>query len=146
MRAVRTDAGVGVNVGAGLFAGLACLALSGCSAVGAREDAAASAAVRFEENLRLARALPGCDGLAPGTREELEQTAKSLCPSALAELGLPSATDVRRVDVYGGQARVVLDADTLFLSSFPDGWKVVAAGCEDEPRSEVPYRCDLKGG
>ncbi len=86
------------------------------------------------------------DGLAPGTREELEETARSRCPPALEDLGLPSAREVRRVDVYGGQARVVLDSDTLFLSSFPDGWKVVAAGCEPRPESEVPYRCDLKGG
>ncbi|MFE9394400.1 hypothetical protein [Streptomyces flavidovirens] len=135
-----------VGVGAGVFAGLAWLALSGCSSVGVREDAAAAAALRFEKNLRGGRVLSGCDGLAPGTREELEETARSRCPPALEDLGLPSAREVRRVDVYGGQARVVLDLATLFLSSFPGGWKVVAAGCEPRPESEVPYRCDLKGG
>ncbi|MET9518872.1 hypothetical protein [Streptomyces sp. NPDC002994] len=135
-----------VGAGVGVFVGVACLALSGCSSVGAREDAAASAALRFEENLRGGQALLGCDGLAPGTREELEETAKSLCPPALEELELPSAGEVRRVDVYGRQARVVLDSDTLFLSSFPDGWKVVAAGCEPHPEPELPYQCDLKGG
>ncbi len=131
-------------VGVGLFAVPACLALPGCSSLGEREEAAAAAALRFEENLRGGQALPGCDGLAPGTREELEETAGSLCPAALAELELPSASEVRRVDVYGHQARVVLDADTLFLSAFRGGWKVVAAGCLARPG--LPYQCDLKGG
>ncbi|MGW0551933.1 hypothetical protein [Streptomyces altiplanensis] len=48
------------------------------------------------------------------------------------------------MDVYGHQARVVLDADTLFLPAFRDGWKVVAAGCLARPG--FPYPCDLKGG
>ena len=51
---------------------------------------------------------------------------------------------VRRTDVYGNQARAVLSSDTLFLSHFTSGWKVVAAGCE--PRSEEPYECRIKGG
>ncbi len=91
-----------------------------------------------------AQALPGYDGLAPGTREELEETAGSPCPAALAELELPSASEVRRVDVHGHQARVVLDAETLFLSAFRDGWKAVAAACLARPG--LPYQCDRKGG
>ncbi|MBT2487995.1 hypothetical protein J7E96_05490 [Streptomyces sp. ISL-96] len=113
-------AAVGVGARVGVFAGLACLALSACSSVVAREDAAASAALSFEENLRGGQALLG--------------------------LELPSAGELRRVDVYRRQARVVLDSDTLFLSSFPDGWKVVAAGCEPQSEPELPYRCDVKGG
>lgn len=112
-------------VGAGLFAAPAWMALSGCSSLGEWKEAAA-AALRFEESLRGAQTLPGCDGLAPGTREELEETADSLRPAALAELELPSADEGRRVDVYGHRARVVLDAGTLFLSAFRDGWKAVA--------------------
>jgi hypothetical protein len=48
------------------------------------------------------------------------------------------------VDVYGRQARAVLASDTLFLSQFSDGWKIVAAGCE--PRPGRPYQCSVKGG
>ncbi|MEV7180696.1 hypothetical protein [Kitasatospora sp. NPDC093679] len=46
--------------------------------------------------------------------------------------------------MFGQQARAVLEGDTVFLSAFPDGWKITAAGCE--PRPEMPYRCDVKGG
>ncbi|WP_189111633.1 hypothetical protein [Streptomyces camponoticapitis] len=48
------------------------------------------------------------------------------------------------MDVFGRQARAVLVSDTLFLSQFPDGWKVVPAGCEPHPGH--PYRCSVKGG
>ncbi|MEU6064946.1 hypothetical protein ABZ864_10745 [Streptomyces sp. NPDC047082] len=51
---------------------------------------------------------------------------------------------MREVQVYGRRARVVLNADTLFLSVFPAGWKVTAAGCV--PRSQQPYQCQIKGG
>lgn len=51
---------------------------------------------------------------------------------------------MRVVDVYGNQARAVLATDTLFLSRFAAGWKVVAAGCS--PRPEQPYQCRVNGG
>ncbi|MEU1117626.1 hypothetical protein [Streptomyces sp. NPDC005879] len=51
---------------------------------------------------------------------------------------------MRHIDVFGRQARAVTDRDTLFLSSFPGGWKVTAAGCT--PRPEKPYQCLIKGG
>lgn len=57
---------------------------------------------------------------------------------------MPADGRVRHVDVYGNQARAVLAADTLFLSRFPDGWKVTAAGCEERP--DKPYQCEIKGG
>ncbi|MFD9902955.1 hypothetical protein ACFWX4_01590, partial [Streptomyces sp. NPDC059063] len=82
--------------------------------------------------------------LAPGTRDELERSAELPCVRALPDAGLPAGSGVRSVDVYGLRARVVTDRDTLFLSSFPDGWKVTAAGCT--PRAEKPYQCLIKGG
>jgi hypothetical protein len=50
---------------------------------------------------------------------------------------------VRHADVFGQWARVVLDSDTVFLASFPGGWRVVAAGCQ--PQGERPYDCTLRG-
>ncbi|CAM5280469.1 hypothetical protein SALBM135S_08638 [Streptomyces alboniger] len=119
-------------------------ALTGCGHVHVREDAAAHAATRFEEALRAPDTARGCAALAPGTRDELERTAELPCARALPDAGLPEAGPVRTVDVHGRQARVVAAGDTLFLSSFPHGWKVVAAGCTARP--EKPYQCLIKGG
>lgn len=117
-------------------------ALTGCGGADVREDAAERAATRFAESLRTPDA--ACAALAPNTREELEQDAELPCARALPDAGLPEAGPVRSVDVYGTQARVVAARDTLFLSSFPHGWKVVAAGCT--PRPARPYQCLIKGG
>ncbi|MEU8865117.1 hypothetical protein [Streptomyces umbrinus] len=62
-----------------------------------------------------------------------------------AERGVAAAGRCRAATgVYGNQARAVLSSDTLFLSRFTSGWKVVAAGCE--PRPQEPYQCRIKGG
>ena len=90
-----------------------------------------------------------CELLAPGTREELEQSSETSCHEALADAGLPDATTVSSADVYGGNARVVLEGDTggsgdtVFLARFGVQWKVVAAGCTARP--DLPYDCDVKG-
>ncbi|WP_369214737.1 hypothetical protein [Streptomyces flavofungini] len=130
-------------VGPALLAAALLGALTGCG-VDAREDAAARAADRFEAGLRTSDAARGCAALAPGTRDELRRDAGLPCVRALTDAGLPTAGPVRTVDVYGRQARVVGAGDTLFLSSFAHGWKVVAAGCTARP--ERPYQCLIKGG
>ncbi|MFF8653142.1 hypothetical protein [Streptomyces huasconensis] len=131
-----------------LRSGLLAVALlgasAGCGNTDGREDAAARAASRFAASLRAKDAVRGCAALAPGTRDELEHSSELPCARALPEAGLPLAHQLRGVDVYGRQARVVTDRDTLFLSSFPGGWKVTAAGCT--PRPEKPYQCRIKGG
>ena len=123
---------------------LALATLCGCASLSGREDAAAAAARRFEAALAAQDAAAVCAELAPGTRQELEDNARSGCDQAVFGSDVPAASGVQRVDVYGQQARVVLGGDTLFLSSFPTGWKITAAGCEPRPRK--PYKCELKGG
>jgi len=44
--------------------------------------------------------------------------------------------------VWGTQARVVFDADVVFLARFPAGWQVSAAGCEPAPDT---YDCTVEG-
>ncbi|MEU9014578.1 hypothetical protein AB0D12_33450 [Streptomyces sp. NPDC048479] len=119
-------------------------ALTGCAAVTGREQAASRAVERFETSLREGDGVQACAALAPGTVEELEDTAEADCPAAVADAPPPKAGAVRLVNVYGRQARVVLNGDTVFLSVFPDGWKVTAAGCS--PRAGQPYKCIVKGG
>ncbi|WP_051838113.1 hypothetical protein [Streptomyces sp. NRRL F-2580] len=125
-----------------LLAGTVCLAASGCAPVGERAEAAETAAQRFERALMAADDVRVCDALAPATREELE--AEAPCGPSLAALRLPAAAGrAERVDVYGSQALVVFAQDSVFLASFPDGWRVTAAGCT--PRTGRPYHCELKG-
>jgi hypothetical protein len=106
--------------------------------------AASTAAAGFQRALRAEDSVAACAALAPATRRELERSAKSSCSQAVTERELTPTADVWRVDVYGQQARVVFDADTVFLSRFSSGWKVTAAGCT--ARREHPYECEIKGG
>ncbi|MEU1475297.1 hypothetical protein ACFYZ8_13485 [Streptomyces sp. NPDC001668] len=120
------------------------LVLAGCGSVAERRSDAESAAAGFERLLRADDPAGLCTALAPDTRSELEDSEKASCEKAIASQDIPRGGTAHRVDLYGRQARVVLDADTLFLSLFPDGWKVVAAGCT--PRPGRPYQCTLQGG
>lgn len=123
--------------------GAVALALCACQSPAAREDAAGRAALAFEEALTAGDHARACALLAPVTREQLEHDEQSACAQALAEARLPRAGDVRAVEAYGREAMVRLSGDTLFLSRFTGGWKVVAAGCA--PRPEQPYECQVKG-
>lgn len=118
-------------------------AAAGCGQLSAREDAAAAVVAGFEQASAADDTAAMCAALAPGTREELEDREHTGCERAVGGLGLPTGGQLRRIDVFGQQAREVLEADTVFLSAFPDGWKITAAACE--PRPGMPYRCDLKG-
>ncbi|AZQ32693.1 hypothetical protein EJ357_03910 [Streptomyces cyaneochromogenes] len=118
--------------------------LGGCGTVAEREDDVRDAAAAFEAALSEGAYDRMCAALAPGTVEELEQSAGGPCARALRAESPEPGGAVRRTDVYGNQARAVLSSDTLFLSHFTSGWKVVAAGCEQRPRE--PYQCRIKGG
>ncbi|MEU8888745.1 hypothetical protein [Streptomyces sp. NPDC048442] len=117
--------------------------MSGCGAVEERRDAAHAAVARFERAVRAGDAAAMCGALAPGTREELEHEARSACAASVLDEDLPYGGADRHVDIHGRQARAVLEKDTVFLSQFPEGWKVVAAGCR--PQGDQPYRCTVKG-
>ncbi|MFF8605674.1 hypothetical protein ACF06X_07020 [Streptomyces sp. NPDC015346] len=123
-------------------------AVGGCGTLPERRDEVTAEVTRFEQAVAAGEHGRLCAALAPATREELEQSAKSRCEQAVGqaieERELEAAGAVRGVDVYGDQARVVLERDTVFLAHFPAGWKVTAAGCL--PRPQRPYACEIKGG
>jgi hypothetical protein len=120
------------------------VALAGCGELDGRRSAATSAALGFEQALQDRDGMAACAALAPATLRELERNAKTTCSRAVTDQELTPTADVAHVDVYGRQARVVFDADTVFLSRFSSGWKVTAAGCT--ARRDRPYECEIKGG
>ncbi|MGW6418975.1 hypothetical protein [Streptomyces sp. NPDC055055] len=118
--------------------------LSGCGASEPRLAGARQAAIAFEDTLARADYNAACAFLAPQTRRQLEQDRDKPCGSALADEDLPAAAIVHTTQLYGRQALLHLEGDTVFLSQFDDGWKIVAAGCEPQPGK--PYQCTVKGG
>ena len=139
MRTVRMGAGSRVVA----LICLACLPVAGCSVVGPDQAEADSAAQRFHAALTRGQPAAACDLLAPETLKEVVQAAGSSCPKALTDEALPGAGTVTATDVYGTNARVVMDGDTLFLARFGPQWRVTAAGCS--PRPDLPYDCQVKG-
>jgi len=139
MSTVRVTAAPGLVA---ILVGILGLA-TGCSSVGPNSSNAGSAARLFHRALTGSQLGAACSLLAPRTMQELEQSAHASCPAALAHAGLPHATTVRTTDVYGANARVVLEGDTVFLARFGSQWKVTAAGCK--PKADPPYDCDVKG-
>ncbi|MDQ0688288.1 hypothetical protein QFZ56_007251 [Streptomyces achromogenes] len=134
----------GRKYGGALAALLAVGVVGGCGTVAERQDDVRDTAARFQAALHDGAYDRACALLAPDTEQELQQSAASPCPEALSQESLPAGGAVRHTDVYGNQARAVLASDTLFLSLFTGGWKVVAAGCETRPGR--PYQCTIKGG
>ncbi|WP_406864734.1 hypothetical protein ABZO31_31520 [Streptomyces sp. HUAS MG47] len=107
-------------------------------------DAARDTGRAFEQALTVPDYDAACGLLAPATREQLEQDEERACPEALAAVRLPVARTLHATEVYGRQAMMRADDETLFLSQFSRGWRVVAAGCR--PREGKPYQCVVKGG
>ncbi|MFF1409456.1 hypothetical protein ACFVX6_06600 [Streptomyces sp. NPDC058289] len=132
-------------VGALLCAGTAAVLLGGCGAPEARVDGARAAGERFERALASGDQESACGLLAPETRGQLEQDEGKACREALGAEELPTAGAVRTTEVHGRQAMLRLVGDTMFLSQFDGGWKVVAAGCTPQGEQQ-PYQCVLKGG
>ncbi|MER5294499.1 hypothetical protein ABT382_20865 [Streptomyces pharetrae] len=131
--------------GSGIAAvAVAVVVLTSCGSASERRDRVTEEVTRFESALQAGRHAYLCAALAPSTKEELEHSDADACERVVGEQNLPPAGAVRTVDVYGGQARVVLEHDTIFLTRFPTGWKVTAAGCR--PRPAQPYQCEIKGG
>ncbi len=112
---------------------------AGCADVGA--GGPQDAAVRF------ARSSPtdACGLLAPETVESVESHGGTDCPQGLAQLHLPTGTQVRGVEVAGEGAQVMMADQVIFLARFPEGWRVTAAGCiRNDVDPAVPYDCEVE--
>lgn len=118
---------------------LVLIAVGGCQSAG--QEPALQAASDFVDAVR---SDPGqaCELLAPDTVELLESLRSQGCEQALPNLDLPNdqVTDVR---VWGDAAQARSGQDTLFLRELDEGWRVVAAGCQEQEGGE-PYQCVLQ--
>jgi hypothetical protein len=83
-----------------------------------------------------------CDLLAPSTLVVLEEEASTPCDEAIEQLPLDGGA-VTGVEIWGGDAQVQMDGDTVFLTETSVGWRVVAAACT--PRPNRPYDCEVEG-
>lgn len=118
--------------------------LTGCGSLAPDGSAATEVATAFRAAVSDADGAAACRLLAPETLHEVAQAAGRPCADAIAASGLGGAGAPTAVDVFGQNARVVFADDTVFVASFPSGWRLTAAGCT--PQGDKPYDCTVKGG
>jgi hypothetical protein len=117
---------------------------SGC-ALAPDEDPAFDVAQAFERAVSAGDGESACALLIESAVEQLERSEGEACGQAVISLNLPGPGRRERVDVYGTNARVVTDADVVFLSDSGGSWKVTAAGC-DGASGDQPYSCTVAAG
>jgi hypothetical protein len=118
---------------------LATATLTGCA--GLEDDDVRGVASAFEDPA--AAPADRCALLAPATLQTLESDESASCPDVIGQVPLPGGA-VESVQVWGREAQVRLEGDTVFLTETPTGWRVTAAACE--PRGEqLPYDCEVEG-
>src|SRR4051794_17515926 len=100
-----------------LVGACALLVLTGCSSL--QQSDVQRVATTFEDTSADPEAR--CDLLVPATRAALEKQEGSACAEAIDSVQLPGG-GVQAVEVWGGQAQVRLDGDTLFLDETSSGW------------------------
>jgi uncharacterized protein YceK len=83
-----------------------------------------------------------CSLLAPEAVRRVNDLRPEGCAKALPTLALP-AEPPGDVQVWGTTAQARTPADTLFLRRFPEGWRILGAGCT--PRAQRPYLCKVDG-
>jgi triphosphoribosyl-dephospho-CoA synthetase len=116
--------------------------ISGCGST--HEEDVRAAAERFHQALQAGDGEAACELLSDEVQRELQDASGAACSSAVLESGLPEAGAVERVQVFDTAAQVRYSDDVLFLGDFPDGWRVIAAGCEEA--ASAPYDCQVHGG
>jgi hypothetical protein len=115
------------------------LLLAGCGASPSQADVTSTAA-DFESAVAGQDLERACALLSDSVLESLDGS----CPTKLQEADLPAGTGSARTEVWGQNGQVRWQGETLFLSRFPTGWKVTAAGCSPKPAQ--PYDCSVSGG
>jgi hypothetical protein len=124
-----------------LLLGVLMLAASACGS--SQDPSARDVAVQFNSAVADRDGAVACGLLAPETLDEVEQSAQRPCPQGLFDEGLRAVGDPAEVRVFGTMAQVRYRSETVFLTRFRDGWKVMAAGCT--PAADERYDCRIQG-
>jgi ketosteroid isomerase-like protein len=106
------------------------------------QDAVTRAAGQWLTAARAQDAGALCRLLTPAAAESAA-TGDETCQQALGDLDLPGDGPVGAVQVWSDQAQVRTGGDTLFLTRLSSGWRVNAAGCQQQ--GDEPYDCDVEG-
>ncbi|MCU7727521.1 hypothetical protein ODJ79_27705 [Actinoplanes sp. KI2] len=111
---------------------------------GGRRAAATAAAVAMLRAVADHDGEQACALLAPQTAKAVAQEQEATCADGVLKENLPAPGAEQDTQVYGQWAKVRLDHDTIFLATFPGGWRVVAAGCRPQEQDR-PYDCTVSG-
>jgi hypothetical protein len=122
---------------------LAAGALSSCG--GGQDEAVNRAADTFVQALAQQDGDAACAMLAPTTSDELEQSSGQPCSKAVLDEGVSDVGARLSVQAYGTMAQVRFAQDTVFLTRYKSGWRVLAAACTP-PTSPGSFDCQLQGG
>lgn len=114
---------------------------SGCSST--QEGEVEQVAERLHAAVRVDDGAAACELLSEEAQQELQDSGET-CEVAVLDAGLSPDGRVEKVSVYDTSGQVRYDDDVVFLSEFPDGWKVIGAACEKQAAG--PYDCAIHGG
>jgi hypothetical protein len=114
---------------------------TGCAST--HESEVEQVAEQLHAAIRAEDGAAACELLSEDAQEQLQESGES-CEVAVLEAGLSPDGRVEKVSAYGTSGQVRYDDDVVFLADFPEGWKVIGAGCE--PQAEAPYDCTVQGG
>jgi len=121
----------------------AVLATGGCG--GTSDAAVSSVSDTFRQALAQRDGARACALLSAQTVSDLEQSSGRPCATAVLQEHVPTTGDPTAVEVYGRMAQVRYADDTIFLSRFHQGWRLVAAGCQLASGAAQRFDCQVKG-
>ena len=120
------------------------LVLGGAACGSSQELPAQAAAEQFYAAVTQHDGRAACRLLVPETLKQVEESGQAPCAEAVLQELRPEVRDPEQVRVFGTMAQVGYDGETVFLTRFRDGWKVMAAGCK--PGTVERYDCQVEGG
>jgi hypothetical protein len=119
------------------------VALAGCGGRESDEAAARRVAADFHAALDAGDGAAACGLLTEQSAHEVEKSSSSPCAEGVLDANVSDAGQPLRSLVFGDEARVDFESDTVFVSHRTDGWRIAAVGCQPSPTE--PFDCQIQG-